>query len=244
MFFAIFALSLTPPAEAKDLGIAALTANTPIPEKGVVSTLSSVEINASPAFVHPYVATLKRWPEWTVWSAEADPTATWEYSGTDGAVGSDTKWTGKTFGEGRTAITTVGADNGGITYDIWFAAKKHPSKARITITPTATGSHVEWQNLISWGFPASLFYPAKKMDAMMQADFSTGLAKLKLMAETDGTKAAAEEAARKAAEEAAQAAAAAEAAKVAAAAADAAKAAEEAAKAAEEAGKKKKKGKK
>lgn len=240
--FAILALCLTTLAEAKDLGIAALTANTPVPEHGVVNTLSSVEINAAPAFVHPYVASLKRWPEWTVWSAAGDPTAVWEYSGTDGAVGSDMKWTGKKFGSGRTAITTVGADNGGITYDLWFGKMKDPSKGRITITPTATGSHVEWQDMMSWGFPASLFMPGKKMSAMMSTEFSTGLAKLKLMAETDGTKAAAEEAARKAAEEAAQAAAAAEAAKQAQIAADAAKAAEEAAKAAEEAAKKKKKG--
>jgi hypothetical protein len=245
MFATILAVCLSTPAEAKGLGIDVLTPTTTIPQKGVVDSKTSLDIAAAPEFIAPYVASFAAWEKWTAWNKEGDPSATWTYGGTDGAVGSTMAWTGKAYGTGRMAITAVNPDNGGIAYDLWFDNTKDASKGRITVVKTDSGSRVEWEDVMSWGFPASLFYPAKKMAAMMVGDFDKGLAKLKILAEADAAEAArkaeeariaAEAAARKAAEEAAAKAAAEEAAK---------KAAEEAAaKAAEEEAAKKKKGKK
>lgn len=226
-------------AEAKNLDFEVLTPSTAVPQKGVVNALTTADIAAAPTFVHAYVASLPKWKEWTVWNEAADPTCVWQYAGEEGTLGHEMSWSGKKMGDGRLKLTAVNPDNGGISYDLWFGKAKDASRGRLTVTPSGAGSKVAWQGVLPWGFPASLFFPAKKMNSLLENDFSQGLSKLKLLAEADAEKAAAEArqiaeaAAAKAAEEAA-------AAKAAEEAAAAAKAAEEAAKAAEEAAKKKK----
>ncbi len=240
MFALLLALSL---AEAKPLAIDVLTPTTTIPSKGVVVVTQSTEIAAAPQFVQPYLQDLNTWPTWTAWSKDRDPGATWTFTGDVGKTGHAMSWDGKVLMTGRLALTAVN-DNAGIAYDTWFGKSKDPAKGRITITATDAGSKVEWQDVTQWGFPASLFFPAKKLNEMVSADFVVGLGKLKALAEADAAQAAAAEAARKAAEEAAKKAAEEAAAKAAAEEA-AKKAAEEAAaKAAEEAAAKSKKKKK
>jgi len=234
----LFALLLAL-AEAKPLDIDVLTPNSTIPSKGVVVITQSTEVAAAPQFVQPYLQDLNTWPTWTSWSKDRDPGATWSFAGDVGKTGHSMTWDGKVLMTGRLALTAVN-DNAGIAYDTWSGHSKDPSKGRITVTASEVGSKVEWQDVTQWGFPASLFFPAKKLDEMVSADFVVGLGKLKVLAEADAARAAAEaariaaeEAARKAAEEAAAKAAAEEAAR---------KAAEEAAaKAAEEAAAKSKK---
>ncbi len=239
MLHVLFALSLTTTAQAKGLDISVLTPESTIPAKGVVVVTQSTEIAAAPEFVQPYLQDLNQWPNWTAWSKEKDPEAAWTFSGDPGTVGHAMTWDGKILMTGKLALTAVNA-NAGIAYDTWFGKSKDAAKGRITLTATAAGTKVEWQDVTAWGFPASLFFPAKKMNEMVSADFVVGLGKLKVMAEADAAKAAAE-AAAKAAEEAA-AKAAAEAAAKAAEEAAAKAAAEEAERlAAEEAAKKGKK---
>ena len=226
IFFTLLAFCISTPADAKSLGFDVLTSTTAVPENGVVDSKTSIDISAGPEFIAPYVQSFSAWPDWTIWTKEGDPTSTWTYAGPDGQVGGSATWDGEAYGKGHRALTAVSADNGGIAYDVWFGGAKDASKARITIVKTETGSRVEWEHVMSWSFPASVFIPAKKMAAMIVGDFDKSLAKLKTVAEADAS-----EAARKAEEArlAAEAAKAAEEAVKKAAAETAAKAAEEAA---------------
>ncbi len=239
MFATLLALCLSTPAEAKGLSFDILTPTTTIPAKGVVDSKTVIDIAAAPEFVAPYVVSLAAWDKWTAWDKAGDPTSTWTYGGTDGQVGSTSAWSGKVYGSGRLAITAVNADNGGIAYDLWFGRAKDASRGRITISKTETGSRVEWEDVMSWGFPTSLFHSGKKMAASMVTDFDKGLVKLKGLAEADATEAARKAEEARVAAEATAKAAADEAAKAAEATAKAAEAV-----AAEEAAKSKKKKKK
>lgn len=238
----LVALLLTAlPADAKPLPFETLTPTTEVPEKGALEVRRSVDIAAPPELVMPYLTHLDTWKSWAAWNETTCAGTEWTYTGTQGEAGATMAWTGKKCGDGRMVVTTVVPEHGGATYDTFFGKSPDAMKGLIAVTATATGSTVEWRDVMSYGFPMSLFVSRKKMDAMLGDDFAKGLAELKVRAEADAAKAA--EAARVAAEAAAKKAAEEAAAKKAAEEAAAAKAAEEAAakKAAEEAAAKPKK---
>ncbi|MFZ5482507.1 MAG: SRPBCC family protein [Myxococcota bacterium] len=199
-------VALLAPALAKPLPFDVLKPDTAVPDKGFVDATSSLEIAAPPEVVRAFVVDLPKWDQWTSWNSRKYPDMKNTYTGNPGEVGHAMAWTGESSGNGKLALTTVAAD--GLAFDLWFEKEKDPSKGRITITPTATGSKVEWEMVVAWGFPASLFFPAKKMEAALVKDFDEGLAALKPLAEAEAARIAeearkAEEAAKKAAEEAA-----------------------------------------
>ena len=47
----------------------------------------SAVMNARPEAVFPYVATLKRWPEWTAWTTNRFPDMKTRFEGTESGVG-------------------------------------------------------------------------------------------------------------------------------------------------------------
>ncbi len=197
-------------AEAKRLPFETLTATTEVPEKGVIEVRRSIEIAAAPELVVPYLTHLDTWKSWTAWNETNCAGTVWTYTGTQGEAGASMAWTGKECGKGSMTVTTLMPGNSGATYDTFFGKNtKDPMKGLISVTPTATGSTVEWRDVMSYGFPMSLFLSRSKMDTMLGDDFALGLAGLKVRAEADAAKAAeaarivAEEAAKKAAEEAA-----------------------------------------
>ena len=46
----------------------------------------SITIQARPETISPYINNLKRWPEWTAWNKEKDPTVSYSYEGPDEGV--------------------------------------------------------------------------------------------------------------------------------------------------------------
>lgn len=59
-----------------------------------------LRIAAEPAELYAAAADLGTWPDWSAWSREADPDATWQVDGEPG-VGQVLQWDGPTLGKGR-----------------------------------------------------------------------------------------------------------------------------------------------
>lgn len=60
-------------------------------------------IAAPPGAIHALVGDLRTWPEWTEWSAERDPSASWEFEGAPGE-NQVMRWSGDKLGDGRLEI--------------------------------------------------------------------------------------------------------------------------------------------
>lgn len=197
-------------------------------EPNLVS-IAEIDVNAGGEHIQPYLVDLTRWVDWTTWNTERDPSATYTYGGEPGTVGHTMYWEGKKLGKGRLTLTEIKPDDGGLTYNLWFGGKAEaaagdPSVGLLVVTEADGKSTVVWEDRFRMGFPWTLF--KKSINKAIVADFSAGLAKLKVLAEADA-------AAAEAAAEQARAEAEAEAARAAAEAAE--QAAKEAAEAAEEA---------
>src|SRR6185503_12182168 len=52
----------------------------------------SVVIAAKAEAIHPWVNNLKKWPEWSAWTAAKDPTLVYQYEGPEEGVGAISKW--------------------------------------------------------------------------------------------------------------------------------------------------------
>src|SRR5437667_51214 len=60
----------------------------------------SLSMRADSAAIYPYLANLKRWPEWTPWTKEKDPTLEWSFEGATEGTGAIQRWKSKKFGSG------------------------------------------------------------------------------------------------------------------------------------------------
>jgi hypothetical protein len=152
----------------------------------------SITIHAEPAAIQPYVADLRRWPEWIPWSQERDPTAEFQFDGAgDGAgVGAVMNWSGKKLGRNRVTFTAVDP-RAGVDFDLCLAGREDPAHGTLRLEPGAAASasnaaaatrvvwrgtgDVGWNPLNRWLLP--LLEPA------LARDFALGLERLKQRAE-------------------------------------------------------------
>lgn len=136
-----------------------------------------VTINAKPGAVFPHLNTLKRWPEWIVWTATKYPDMKVSFTGPESGMGASYSWEGKSSGRGTLKITRSEPDKS-ISYDLDFENGKYVSKGSITLEPTGESVSVTWSNEGNLGWnPVSRFF-GLFMDKMMGPDFEEGLRNL------------------------------------------------------------------
>lgn len=146
----------------------------------------SVEIQAKPDVIYPDLATVKNWPEWTVWNTQLDPTMQITYTGPESGVGAGYAWTGQKVGRGKLELTRAEPGKG-VWYDLNFEEGKYVSTGSITMEPTGDSVRVVWSNEGELGRNPVNRYFGLLMDRFMGPDFATGLRNLKGRAE-GGTK--------------------------------------------------------
>ena len=142
----------------------------------------SVVIAAKAEAIHPWVNNLKKWPEWSAWTAAKDPTLVYSYEGPEEGVGAISKWDAKKMGEGSMKIT--GSEAGKlVNFDLSFDHGKYLSTGTFNLEPAGDGTKVTWgmdgnvsRNPLDRFF--SLF-----MEKMNGPDFEEGLCNLKKKAE-------------------------------------------------------------
>ena len=142
----------------------------------------SIVINAKPATLYPYVASLK--DGWTQWNpfAEQDTTIVLSYSGPDTGVGATSYWTSKKMGDGTQVITQ--ADSTGMQSDLAFDHGQYKMHGSVVFTPVDGGTQVTWSNTGDWGKHHLMFrYAGLMMNKMMGKVLDHGLQSLKAKVE-------------------------------------------------------------
>lgn len=70
-----------------------------LPDEVVIER--SKVVKGTPEALQAQAASLKSWPEWSFWSKEEDPTATFSFAGAENGPGQVWKWKGEKFTEGQ-----------------------------------------------------------------------------------------------------------------------------------------------
>jgi hypothetical protein len=139
-------------------------------------------MRASGDKIFPLVNEVRKWPEWSAWNTEMDPTLTYTYEGPESGPGAISKWEGKKTGQGMLTITEADPAKG-IKYDLSFEHGRYISKGFITFVPAGTDTklvmgvtgEVSRNPMDRW---FSVF-----MEKLVAPDFEKGLAKLKKVVE-------------------------------------------------------------
>ena len=138
----------------------------------------SVVIAAKADAVYPWVNNLKKWPEWSAWTAAKDPTLVYSYEGPDEGVGAISKWDAKKMGEGSMKVTASEAGKL-VKFDLSFDHGKYLSSGTFNFEPDGDGTKVTWgmDGNVSRN-PMDRFF-SLLMDSMIGRDFEEGLDNLK-----------------------------------------------------------------
>jgi len=143
----------------------------------------SIAIKAKPEAVYPFVANLKRWQEWSVWTTEKFPQIKYNYEGPEVGVGAVAKWDNPRSGEGMRKITKADPAKG-VSFDLAFKKGSFQSKGALLFSTTGDETRVTWAHdgELSRN-PLHRFF-GLMMERMMAPDFEAGLAKLKQKVES------------------------------------------------------------
>lgn len=157
----------------------------------------SVQIDAPPEAIFPYVVSLNKHAEWSPW-AKRDPEMKNEWIGEEGTVGSINKWEGPISGVGEQEITAIDPYKGIETKLRFKEPYESESDAYVSLNAGKTGTEVTWGFKGENGFVERAMFKMMGMDLdeMIGKDYEEGLGMLKELAE----KAHAEAEAAKAAE--------------------------------------------
>jgi len=143
----------------------------------------SLIIHAGADQIYPFVNDLRRWPEWTVWNTEADPTLVFTYEGPGEGVGASSKWESKKSGPGSLAITESDPAKG-VKTELTFGRGGTPVQGWVTFAPAGTDTKV----IFGFGGEVSR-NPMQRwlyayMDKMAGPEFEKNLAGLKKKVES------------------------------------------------------------
>ena len=142
----------------------------------------SVVISAPSDAIYPFLADLKRWPEWTAWTTNRDPTLRRTFEGATNGVGAIQRWTSKKMGNGVVTIK-VADPRKGVWFDLEMRGGRFSALGMILFQQADEGTKVIWieGGELGWNFPGRYF--ALFFDRVMGPDFEAGLEKLKRIVE-------------------------------------------------------------
>ena len=140
----------------------------------------SVDIAAPFEAIHPFLAHLRRWKEWSVWY-ERDPEMELTFSGPDQGVDARMEWRSESEGAGSITLTASDPAKG-----IWFDLRMDggfEAKCAVRYSPAESGSRVTWTNAGQLGNNPLLRYFGLFADSMMGDDFAGNLERIRALAE-------------------------------------------------------------
>lgn len=160
----------------------------------------SAIVPGTPDIAFGLVNDFHQWNQWSPWD-NLDPNMKRTFGGAESGVGATYGWTGNNdVGEGRMTIEEVTA-NASIRVKLEFIKPfADTSITTFTFKPAADGTDVTWTMAGDHNFMSKAMCLFMDMDQMIGKDFEKGLANLKTAAQTEATKRAEAEAARKVAE--------------------------------------------
>ena len=97
----------------------------------------SIMVRAGADKIFPLVNDVSKWPEWTVWNKENDPTIVFTYEGPTEGVGAVSKWESKKAGAGQFTITESDPAKG-VKTALIFGPGGTPMNGWVTFAPAGT----------------------------------------------------------------------------------------------------------
>lgn len=144
-----------------------------------------ITINAPREKVWSNVSTLQALHKWSPW-IEADPNIKVTYEGQDGTVGAVYKWEGNSdVGQGSQTITKTQQPNTLNTHLHFIKPFEGEADAFINLSDAGTATKVSWGFDTEYGYPMNVMPVVMNMDKMMGDTYSKGLAKLKVLCESN-----------------------------------------------------------
>lgn len=144
----------------------------------------SMEIDASAERIYSQIADLRQWPAWSPW-AKKDPDMKMEFSDVTTGVGAYAAWDSATEGKGRQTIAEV-VEHRHLAIDLEFITP-FAARAKTDFTIEPRGDRAA---ILTWGmdgrndgFIAKVFYLLMDFEAMIGADYETGLQAIKDLSE-------------------------------------------------------------
>jgi hypothetical protein len=142
-----------------------------------------IVIRARPDAIYPWVNNIRKWPEWTAWNKDRDPTLTFSYEGPPEGTGAVSKWDGKKTGNGMMTFTECSPASG-VKYDLSFEHGKYKSVGGLSFEPSGDATQVTWADDGDLGANPISRYFGLAMDHMIGPDFEAGLRNLKQKVES------------------------------------------------------------
>lgn len=113
-----------------------------LPRQAFVS--QSIELDAAPDKVFPYLNNPTDWPRWSPWNKTYDPSVIYLYGGPLTGTGARQSWNGDKTGNWQMVFTNASAPDS-LTYDLKEAGKATVTKGVFILELTATGTKLTWQ---------------------------------------------------------------------------------------------------
>ena len=148
-----------------------------------VHVTRSIVIDRSAAAVFPFLNSLRRFNEWSPWSA-IDPNVKINFSGPESGVGAQMAWAGNSKVGSGTQTITKSVENTRVLVDLDFG-DMGVAKASWLLSSAGEGTRVEWTLDTTVGDNPVGRYMGLFMDRMMGPDYERGLAKLKQRVESN-----------------------------------------------------------
>lgn len=145
------------------------------------TVLRTVEIKAAPEVVYPLVADPRAWQQWSAWNRR-DPAMKMSFSGEAIGAGAGWAWVSESQGNGRMAFTAA-EPNQKISYSLFFEGFDTESTGSFLFEAVDGGTRVTWVMNGDMGDKPWMRWFALASDKMIGADFESGLANLKSVAE-------------------------------------------------------------
>jgi len=132
-------------------------------------------IAASPEVVWPYTSSGKAFQEWSPFR-KMDTTATVEFFGTEGSVGSGFKWEGKKSGKGEQTYTVLEPGKTATSHLKFYTPfGLMESDAYMNLEPDPGGTKLTWGVMGENNFVGRIMQSMSNMDKMMGPIFEDGL---------------------------------------------------------------------
>jgi Polyketide cyclase / dehydrase and lipid transport len=99
-------------------------------------------IHAPPSAIFPYLNSLRKWPEWTVWGEPHEVTEI-KYSGPDAGPGATSRWLDR---RGRGVLKIMQSRNDRtVDYELMYNGGEQRINGKLVLIPEANGTRVVWR---------------------------------------------------------------------------------------------------
>lgn len=139
----------------------------------------TVRIEATPERVLPFIANLRTWQDWAVWTKALDPKVVNTYAGPDQGVGARWQWQGPVMGRG--AMTITAADETGVSVDEAIESDVVNAHARLSLRRDGAATIVTWTD--DGTLPPMGGFFREQLEHQLGAHFEQGLGALKTLVE-------------------------------------------------------------